>query len=165
MLMLANTQVELWKNFLEAGQISSGVKLTENQEAYTVFLLQRFLRGTELMGMVLAIQYLESLLETRTKRSVLLSDTADASLILAGLYPERARRLHVSDYYFITMCKQCLEELASICFEIKRNGEAELYKEISRTAEDIAIVMCHAKNADTKSDDFRNMLHGKVLLN
>lgn len=165
MLALANTQTELWKNFLEAGQISSGIKLKENQEAYAVFLLQRFLKRTELMGMVLAIQYLESLLETRSMRSVILSDTADASLIFAGLYPERARRLHVSDEYFITICKMFLIELADICSEMKKVGEAELYREISDTVEDIAIVMYHGKNANASPTLFRNMIQGKFFLN
>ena len=117
------------------------------------------------MGMVLALNYLESTLQPRAIRSTILSDTADASLIFAGLFPERARRLHVSDDYFITICKMCLRELAEICTEMKKHGEAELYREIGDKAEDIAIVMYHGKNSNSSVVVFRDTIQGKMFLN
>lgn len=96
MLHLANNQTELWVNLIKEAESRADTTLTENQESYMVFMLMRFINRCELLSTTLALQYLESTLETRKVQEVKLVDTADASLLFAGLFPERGRKLNVS---------------------------------------------------------------------
>jgi hypothetical protein len=96
MLHLGNSPTELWVNLLQEAEARARTKLTTNQESYLVFMLMRFIQRTELLGITLSLQYLESTLEIRRVQEIKLADTADAGLLFAGLFPERAKRLNVS---------------------------------------------------------------------
>ena len=141
-MFLAETSTELWIKLLKEGQSTSKIGLTESQESYAVFMLQRFLRRTEFASVPFALQYLEGMLIVGPiERQGRLADVADASLIMAGLFPERARRINVNSDYFIQMSRMCFQELIRICQRLKRQGETMLYQEIQEGVPDIAHVL------------------------
>ncbi|MEI6810825.1 MAG: hypothetical protein WCK60_02095 [Candidatus Nomurabacteria bacterium] len=141
MLHIANTQTELWVNLLKEAENRAQTKLTENQESYMVFMLMRFIARCELLSTTLALQYLESMLEKRRVKEVMLADTADTSLLFAGLFPERSKKLNVSSAYFMNISRSCFLGLADLCENMKHVGEATLYREIGTNIEKLTHVL------------------------
>lgn len=153
-MFLAETPTELWIKLLKEGQQKSNICLTEYQESYTVFMLQRFLRRADFASVPFALQYLEGMLIVGPiERQGILADVADASLIMAGLFPERARRINVSDYYFVQMSQICFREIADICHRLKHRGETTLYQEVREGVPNIARVL-YASRADVSDKLF-----------
>lgn len=148
MLDTANTQTELWVNLLRKAQNKRLVTLSELQESYLVFMLQRFMERKDLVEIVFALKYLESTEKIRHQKSVVLSDLADGGLLFAGLFPERASRLHVSSRYFRDMSQICFFDLAEVCTQLKHLGEAVLYKELGRTIDLLISVLLCIRRSD-----------------
>lgn len=140
-LHTANTQTGLWVDLLKEAEDRAQIKLTENQESYLVFMLMRFIAKCELLSTTLALQYLESMLERRKVQEVMLADTADTSLIFAGLFPERSKKLNVSSAYFMNISRSCFLGLADLCENMKHKGEATLYREIGTNIEKLTHVL------------------------
>jgi hypothetical protein len=141
MLHLGNSPTELWVNLLQEAEARARTKLTTNQESYLVFMLMRFIQRTELLGITLSLQYLESTLEIRRVQEIKLADTADAGLLFAGLFPERAKRLNVSSSYFRDISRICFSDLADLCESMKHKGESLLYREIAKDIEQLAYLL------------------------
>lgn len=149
-MLLATTEMGLWVDLLREGQERARVALSETEESYTAFMLQRFTERQELTSITLALAYLESQIENSTaKRQGVLWDTADAGLILAGLFPERARTKNVPVSYFTGMSQVCYFELAQLCERMKLPGEAEQYREIGFGVERLAYVLYCTRRKNT----------------
>jgi hypothetical protein len=149
MLHIGNTQTELWVNLLQEAEARAKTKLTVNQESYLVFMLMRFVERSELLGITLSLQYLESTLESRKVQEIKLADTADAGLLFAGLLPERAKRLNVSSSYFRNMSRTCFLGLADLCESMKHKEESLLYREIAQSIEQLAYVLYCTRSKNT----------------
>jgi hypothetical protein len=144
---------ELWQNLLKEGQTQSSIVLSEDQEAYLAFALQRFVTRCELVSITLALAYLESFCFGPRHRKLALSDAGDAGLLLAGLFPERAKRLNVSSSYFMEMSKVCFFDLAEVCEQLRHKGEAELYRDIGHNIQKLTRVLSSTrahKQTDTQ---------------
>lgn len=130
-MLTVNTTTELWVTFVKEAQFLANTKLPENLESYIVFMLQRFVRRTDFGTVPFAIQCLEGATKgMKFQRKTKLGETADASLIMAGLFPERAQRLNVSPSYFMDISEMCYRELAVVCDYLKCKKEASDFKEI-----------------------------------
>lgn len=149
------TSVSLWTELIKEGEAKTNITLSENEESYIVFMLQRFLRKTEFASLPFAISYLESLLlDSKNYQRAVLNDTADASLIMAGFFPERAKRLCVSSSYFMQISRSCFLELATICDYFKHRGESSLYREVGMNIPNLAAVLYSVKNKPAEKDFF-----------
>lgn len=148
-MQLNNAETRLWVDLLKEGQRRARVSLTETEESYTVFMLQRFTRKTDLLALTLALAFLEHEQEPAMQRQDSLWETADTGLLVAGLFPERAKRKNVSVSYFTDMSQICFFELASICDRLKHPGEACMYREIGAGVERVAYVLYCTRRKNT----------------
>ncbi|MFZ3043784.1 MAG: hypothetical protein WA058_01610 [Minisyncoccia bacterium] len=64
--------------------------------------------------------------------NVLFKRTGDAALLLAGLYPERARRLHVSQTYFRFMGQAAYANLAAKLQVTGHPTRGEFYNKVTK---------------------------------
>jgi hypothetical protein len=150
MLATGRTSMELWVDLLKEGQKRANIALSEMEEGYTIAMLERHTRNANLIGITLATEYLESQSKSRTERQGILSSVADIGLILAGLFPERAKRKNVPVSYFTGMSQICFFELSGICETRRRFQEAREYHEIGMHAEVLAYVLfCMRRNNTT----------------
>jgi hypothetical protein len=155
-LRLAPTQTLLWANLVQDASQKASVALSEIQESYIVFMLMRFITKCDLFDKTLALAYLESTLETYRMREVMLSETADTALLLAGLFPERAKKLNVMSSYFVDMSRLCFLDLAALCKRLKHEGEAQMYEEVGSKVELLAYVLSHTRQIDLPRLAFAN---------
>lgn len=144
-----NVGTGLWVDLLKEGQDRAHVSLSETEESYTVFMLQRFTRRTDLTTITFALAFMEHERESPVRRQDSLWETADASLLVAGLFPERARRKNVSVSYFTDMSQICFFELAGICDRLNHQGEANMYREIGAGVERVAYVLYCTRRKNT----------------
>ncbi|MEN9881117.1 MAG: hypothetical protein RLZZ308_300 [Candidatus Parcubacteria bacterium] len=145
---------DTWKKLLvelvQEGEQRAKIHLSENQESYLVFALRRFAQKCNFLDEALALNYLISISKPSYEQSMLLADTADASLLIAGLYPERAKRLNVSSSYFMTLSKMSFFSLVDVCEKLKHKGEASLYKELGENVSNlVSVLYCTRRNAIT----------------
>jgi hypothetical protein len=157
------TETRLWRDLLKEGQTRAYVNLSETQEAYTVHTLQRFLLDSELIKTTLALGYLESQTESQAKRYGSLWNTADAGVLLAGLFPEQARKRNVSVSYFMGMSQVCFFDLAQLCDRMKRPLEAKEYREIGTGVERIVCVLHCVRRRNTTVHELLNLPTGGLL--
>lgn len=140
-MQLNNAETGLWVDLLKEGQDRAHITLSETEESYTTFMLQRFARRTDLTTITFALAFLEHEHEGPVQRQDSLWETADASLLVAGLFPERARRKNVPVSYFTDMSQICFFELANVCERLRRPDEAGMYREIGTGVERVAYVL------------------------
>lgn len=108
-----SSEISLFEKLVGAGEDRSHVELPLQLHGFLVACLTEHLRDTKILSHVLAINLLRST-ELRGRRaSVLLKRAGDEALLLAGLYPERALRLHVSSTYFRHMGQTAYGSLAA----------------------------------------------------
>jgi hypothetical protein len=121
---------ELWQQLVHEGGARVGAGLDEELESYLVFLLMRHQNDAPLLGRVLALEYLQALELGGQRRLDELRDVGDRCLILAGLFPEQARRRRVDDDYFIVLGQgayHAVAEQARAAYAALFNRLAEAY--------------------------------------
>ncbi len=158
-----NTEVGLWVDLLKEGQARACVTLSETEEAYTVHMLQRFILDPELTNTTLALGYLENQNESNAKKYGNLWHTADAGLLMAGLFPERARRKNVPVSYLTGMSQVCFLSLAQLCDKIKRPLEAKEYREIATGVERVACVLYCSRRKNSTVHELLQLPMGSFL--
>lgn len=97
------TAVELWQGLLGEGEARAGCALGEEVQSYLVFALLRHLRDPQLLGRVLALEWLEAHDRSGAQRVDTLRDVGDRCLLIAGLFPQQASRRRVDGGYFIAL--------------------------------------------------------------
>lgn len=106
----------LFHQLIREAEQTARVDLPHGVEGYLVMMLLRHLgmRESDALYATLATRLLAAL---RAGASGALRETGDACLMLAGLFPEQARRRHVSVGYFIGMGKTAYASLADAADE------------------------------------------------
>lgn len=94
------TKLAEWRKLIIEGQEKAGFQLTESVENYVVITLDAHTTVTTLSSSIIAIDFLNNIHIKSVKNSRMLRSVGDQCLILAGLFPERAKRKNVSDDYF-----------------------------------------------------------------
>lgn len=94
------TQIAEWRKLVIEGQQKAGFQLTENIENYVVITLDAHTTNVELSSSVIAIDFLKNIHVKSTHNLQTLRMVGDQCLILAGLFPDRAKRKNVSADYF-----------------------------------------------------------------
>ncbi len=111
-LVLNTSSTAQWHDLVQDAQQITNNKLSEMLESYLVFLLMRFINKPEIASTILALDYLNSLLETKQKRREQLRDIGDQCLLFSGLFPQRAERKRVKISYFVYLGQNAYSELA-----------------------------------------------------
>lgn len=96
-------QTEPWYLLVQEAGTHTRPALDVERESYLVFLLMRHLRDVALGARPVAIDYLEALSRSGSVRGERLQALGDQCLLLAGWYPEQARRRRVSLDYFVRL--------------------------------------------------------------
>lgn len=123
------TETAAWVQFVRTGESRAMCMLGEELESFLVFTLMHFMHRTDLFSIVLALEFLHASTEyTGRKKGHTLGEVGDASLILAGLFPERSRRLGVPASYFPEMGRMAFRDLADFFGKNKLRSLEGLYR-------------------------------------
>lgn len=111
-LVLNTSSTAQWHDLVKDAQQITKNTLNEALESYLVFLLMRFISKPEIASTILALDYLNSLIETKRKRQEQLRDIGDQCLLFSGLFPQRAEKKRVKISYFVHLGQNAYSELA-----------------------------------------------------
>jgi hypothetical protein len=155
-------KVDLFETLVRAGEEKSSIILPFNLRAFLVNCLVEHLCDPDIAHIVLALDLLEPTRKVGNEKAVFLKRRGDASLLLAGLFPERARRLHVSSSYFRFMGQAFYSSLSahlSIGPAIERGM---FYNEVAREFGSLAYVLKSARAPE--KDDWRSYLRFRAAI-
>lgn len=102
-----------WYQLLSEARLRTGFALHENIESYLILTLDHYTSDLQLPNQVLALDFLEGFNHKGREALDRLRSTGDRCLILAGLFPDRARRFNLKSQYFIDIGQQAYHTLAS----------------------------------------------------
>ena len=122
----AETETALFHRLVIDAEQHAHISLSENLESYLVFLLQRFHKNPHGLYEPMALKHLHAEAESGRCRQDGLRDTGDSCLMLAGLFPEQAKRRMVNISYFVRLGRSSYHALASTL----KQSHAELYQHI-----------------------------------
>ncbi len=128
-LLLNPTATAQWHALVNEAQAATDRPLNEELESYLVFTLMRFTSKPELMARIIALDFLESLLETGRIRTERLRDIGDQCLLVSGLFPQRAVKRRVQISYFVNLGRSAYGELATA--SVISDRVAEMYLSLS----------------------------------
>lgn len=97
---------------IEVGEERTHITLSGDLRIFLLHCLVERLSDPALVHTVLALDLQEASLKRGSERRVFLKRVADASLLLAGLFPERRQRLHVDPCYFRSIGRVAYARLA-----------------------------------------------------
>lgn len=143
-LLKEPTQAALWKRLINEAERRAGFALEETLESYLVLVLMRHSGDAELGHRLMALEYLQGQSALGTLRRDGLRDVGDQCLLIAGLFPERARRRRVPVSYFIDVGSGAYRDLS----DALRAGFAELYASLAETFEDLVRVLLAARGSE-----------------
>jgi hypothetical protein len=125
--ILTENQTALWVDLVHEAEHDAAAPLGEELESYLVFLLIAHMRDTHLHRDAIAIDFLLAKTQAGQRHRDELRKVGDRCLLLAGLYPEQARRRMVGLDYFISMGSQAYHELAHAL----RAAVGEIYEHLA----------------------------------
>ncbi len=125
-LLQAANETALFQDMVLHAEYDAHIRLPQELEGHLVFLLLRFLRGGKRLSGAVALHYLEGINKRGSAQIDALSDTGDACLLLAGMFPEQARRRMVNAGYFAQVGLGCYHFLADKLMP----SRGELYRQL-----------------------------------
>lgn len=127
-IVTSNSPTELWHGLVREGEHRARARLDEESESYLVFTLMRHHRDAPLAHRTMALELLEALQRDGRLREQDLRDVGDRCLLIAGFYPELARRRRVPLSYFVELGQGAYRQLS----EELRAALAGLYRQLAR---------------------------------
>ena len=124
-------EFSVFDTLVRAGEEKSLVALPFQLRIFLIECLVEHLRDREIVHHVLALNFLQSATKLGEQGNVLLKRTGDEALLLAGLFPERALRLHVSSRYFRLMGQSAYSSLAAKFQMTERPERGEFYDKVA----------------------------------
>ncbi|MFZ2300183.1 MAG: hypothetical protein WAW00_03550 [Candidatus Moraniibacteriota bacterium] len=128
-----SAETALFSALIKSGEDRAHITLPANLKMFLLGCLTEHLCNPDIVHRVLALDFYGACLERGAERERLLKHTGDASLILAGLYPERVLRLNVKSVYFRYMGRSAYSSLAAH-LEVRRAtiDRSRLYQEVTQ---------------------------------
>ncbi len=124
-------EFSIFDTLVKIGEEKSFVTLPFQFHIFLVNCLVEHVRDRAIVHHVLALGLLNSTAKKGEQANVLLKRTGDAALLLAGLFPERALRLHVSSRYFRFMGQAAYAGLAAKFEATGRPKRGEFYDKVA----------------------------------
>lgn len=125
-------EVSIFDTLVRIGEEKSSITLPLQLHLFLVGCLVGRLRDRWITHHVLAIGLLKSATKSGEQANARFKRTGDAALLLAGLFPERALRLHVSSTYFRHMGQAAYASL-SIRYQATGNPEpGRFYNDVAK---------------------------------
>lgn len=146
----------IFVTLIRAGEAESHITLSFSLRTFLANCLVEHLRDPDIVRSVLALDLLESSRKPGAERIVSLKRAGDASLILAGLYPERARRLNVSAEYFRFIGQSSYASLAAQLMIGLTKERGALFNEVTAEFGSLERVLIGARGREeNRRDIFR----------
>lgn len=120
-LNIESTKLAQWRDLVCDAQKKSGFLLNETMENYVVITLDTFITKTELSSSLIAIDFLHNIRIESPHNVHALRSVGDQCLLLAGLFPDRAKRKRVSSDYFMNLGKNAYYVLSYAALSHKMN--------------------------------------------
>ena len=127
-LLLEPTSTAQWRQLVTDAQNSTQQRLDEELESYLVFLLMRFTQTPQVVMSIVALDYLEGQLAHGKVRHERLRDVGDRCLLFSGLFPQLARRRHVSADYYVNVGQGAYAELSGTL----SHGLGSMYRHLAQ---------------------------------
>ncbi len=124
-------ETALFSDLVAVGEARSHTTLPISLRNFLVSCLVEHLSDPAIVHQVLALNFLESSHKTGASLVAILRRSGDASLILAGLFPERALRLNVSSAYFRMMGQSFYGSLAAYLESGSTFERGRFYNEVA----------------------------------
>lgn len=112
-LVLQPTDLAQWHTLVHEAQQACHSRLDEVLESYLVFLLMRFCDQPQLVGKVMAMEFLEAQ-GAGEQQPARLRDVGDQCLLFSGLFPQLAERRLVRISYFVGIGRSAYDQLAQL---------------------------------------------------
>lgn len=135
------TQSELWQALVREGAQRRGVALDEHEESYLGFVLIRHQRDAQFAAHTLALDWLAAYEERAQVRADALRDVGDRCLLVAGLYPQLAKRRRVTPDYFVDLGGGAYAGVA----DVARAGYGELFAQLAQAFRRLVAVLRGAR--------------------
>ncbi|MDH5572364.1 MAG: hypothetical protein OEY89_11400 [Gammaproteobacteria bacterium] len=112
MIPVGNGQMAQWQKLVNDAEELNGVRLDEELESYLVFTLMRFTQRPEMAARIMALDYLDAMLQAGSISHEQMRDVGDQCLLLAGLFPDRAQKRRVKVSYYVDLGRSAYRHLA-----------------------------------------------------
>lgn len=128
-LVLHPTIESQWQALVIDARQHSAIQLSEELESYLVFLLMRFVKNPEILQSILALDFLNTVLQpsssfsnnlsqsnflASTKNKQNLRDIGDKCLLFSGLFPGLAKRRRVHVSYYVKLGQSAYSLLSTL---------------------------------------------------
>ena len=140
-LVTEQAPIELWQDLVREAEDHSHRHLGEELQSYLVFTLHRFTQDQSFAHRVIALDFLAGLARAGRAREGELRDVGDRCLLLAGLYPEQARRRLVPLSYFVGIGASAYDEAASAL----RSDLSQLFSALARSFHALVTVLLQVR--------------------
>ena len=127
-ILTRDSATALWHELVREAEERTKAPLSEELESYLVFTLMRHAGDAPLAHRIMALELLDALQTAGKQRETELRDVGDRCLLIAGLYPELAKRRSVPLTYFVDLGQGAYDQLAT---EL-RAALATLYAQLAR---------------------------------
>jgi len=104
-----------WQKLVHEAEALCEYQLDEELESYLVFLLIRFLDKADFTSRIMALDYLNSLVETGKLRESKLREVGDHCLLFSGLFPKIAEKRRIKVSYYVSLGQSAYNDLATTC--------------------------------------------------
>lgn len=119
-----------WQSLVDEAIQQAGYRCDDSVQHYLVLTLDHFTKNNHLSSAVIALDFLLALNSVGRLGGGKMREVGDECLLLAGLFPERIARKHVSLEYFIGMGQQAYLILTTNAFKWVYDGE--LFSKLSK---------------------------------
>lgn len=112
MLITQTGNTSEWQMLVnEAAQLAN-TRLDEEIESYLVFTLMRFMRRSDMVSRILALDYLAAFDCNESQKGESLRDVGDHCLLFSGLFPKIAEKRRVKVSYFVDLGRAAYQNVA-----------------------------------------------------
>ncbi len=133
-----------WQTLVDEAANRAGYHCNEVIESYLVLTLDHFTTDKHLSSAVVAIDFLLGLNSLGRESGLKMRRVGDECLLLAGLFPERAERKHVSLEYFIKMGQAAYSILTNAHFQWVY--DPKLFSQLSEEFPNLILVLQSMRN-------------------
>lgn len=133
-----------WQTLVDEAANRAGYRCNEIIENYLVLTLDHFTTDQHLPSAVVAIDFLLGLNSLGRESGFKMRRVGDECLLLAGLFPERAKRKHVSVEYFIKMGQSAYSILTNSHFQWVY--DPKLFTQLSEDFPNLILVLQSMRN-------------------
>lgn len=135
--------IEIWHKLVVEAEIESKVMLSENVESYLVFMLIRQTQQKYNFRDAVTLDLLGSMQKFGEQKEDNLRIMADKCILIAGLFPNQAKKHLVKVSYFIKVASAGYGLIAD---QLDQGEWRNTYQELHESANDMVYVLDHARD-------------------